>query len=223
MKRCVVFDLDGTLCDTAEDLIVAANAALAELGRPDRLDARRPEDRGTALRGGRAMLRLALSRAGAVDEAEVDAGYQPLLDAYGEAVCVHTRFYPGAREAVERLRAAGDAVAICTNKPEGLARALMTELGALDAFDALVGADSLTVRKPDPAPLIAAVERAGGALRRSVLVGDTETDRTTAAAAGVPSILVTFGPAGETVAELRPEALLRGYDDLEAALMVVGL
>ena len=223
MKRCVVFDLDGTLCDTAQDLIAAANAALDHLGSPERLDADDPGDRATALRGGKAMLRRALGREGEADAAQVEAGYGPLLDAYGAAICVHTRFYPGAREAVARLRGAGTAVAICTNKPERLARSLMEALGAADDFDALVGADTLPVRKPDPAPLRAAVEQAGGALTRSVLVGDTDTDRDTAAAAGVPSILVTFGPHGADVAELRPDALLHDYDQIEAALMVVGL
>ncbi|PWJ12451.1 HAD family hydrolase [Jannaschia seohaensis] len=223
MKRCVVFDLDGTLCDTSGDLLAAANAALAALDRPERLNHSAVEDRATALRGGRAMLRLALSRTGPVDEALIDAGYQPLLDAYRAAICEHTTFYPGAREAVARLRDRGDAVAICTNKPEGLARLLMSELGATDAFDALVGADTLPVRKPDAAPLMAAIERAGGAASRAVLVGDTETDRRTSTAAGVPSILVTFAPLGPAVADLRPDALLHHFDQLEAALAVVGL
>ncbi|WP_371157783.1 HAD-IA family hydrolase [Jannaschia sp. 2305UL9-9] len=223
MKRSVIFDLDGTLCDTSGDLLAAANVALAELGHDIRLDADRAEDRATAVRGGRAMLRLGLNRLGIDDEAQVDAGYQPLLDAYGAAICHHTVFYPGAREAVTRLREAGDAVAICTNKPEALALQLIGELGAADLFDALIGADTLPVRKPDPAPLLAAIERVGGTASRSVLVGDTTTDRETSRAAGIPSILVTFAPAGASVADLRPDALLHHFDDLEAALSVVGL
>ncbi|TFL20251.1 HAD family hydrolase [Jannaschia formosa] len=223
MKRCVVFDLDGTLCDTSADLLAAANAALRRLDRPERLDPEAIEDQATALRGGKAMLRLALSRSGPVDEAVVDAAYRPLLDAYAEAICVETRFYPGAREAVERLRARGDAVAICTNKPEALAVALMAALGASDAFDAIVGADTMPVRKPDALPLLAAIERAGGVPARAVLVGDTDTDRKTSAAAGVPSILVTFAPGGAAVAELRPEALLHDFGQLENALALVGL
>ena len=215
MKRCVIFDLDGTLCDTSADLLAAANAAFATLGRDVRLDPAAREDRATALRGGKAMLRLGLSRIGIEDEAEVDRGYRPLLDAYGRAVCVHTTFFPGAREAVARLRARGDAVGICTNKPEGLAVALMRALGALDAFDSLVGADTLPVRKPDPAPLRAAVDRAGGDPGRTVLVGDTATDRDTARAAGVPSLLVGFLAP---VAGLGGDAVLDGYDGIEAAV-----
>ena len=157
------------------------------------LDHADTEARATALLGGRSMLRLGLSRLGPVDEGEVDRGYEPLLDAYGGAVCRHTTFYPGAREAVAALRADGYAVGICTNKPEALALALMAALGAEAAFDSLVGADTLPVRKPDPAPFREAVARAGGHPSRAVMVGDTRTDHDTARAAGVPFLL--YGPA----------------------------
>jgi len=90
----------------------------------------------------------------------------------------------------------------------------MTRLGVRDLFGSLVGADTLPVRKPDPAPYRAAVERAGGAVAASVLIGDTVTDRDTARAAGVPCALVTFGPDGQAVARLQPEALLDGYEAL---------
>ncbi|MEM8848617.1 MAG: HAD-IA family hydrolase [Pseudomonadota bacterium] len=223
MKRSVIFDLDGTLCDTSGDLLAAANAAFAHLGREVRLNAATQEDRATALRGGKAMLRLGLSRLGDVDEAEVDAGYEPLLTAYGENIAEHTVFYPGAVDALRRLRDRGDAVGICTNKPERLAEQLMAALDARDLFDALVGADTLPVRKPDPAPLTETVARVGGTPGRSVLIGDTTTDRETARAAGVPCILVTFAPGGASVADLRPEALLHDYAELETALELVGL
>jgi phosphoglycolate phosphatase len=164
------------------------------------------------------MLRLGFGRHGAVDEAQIDAGYPVLLQAYAQAICVHTTLYPGAMAAVERLRTAGHPVGICTNKPSGLAEALMRELGVRDAFGALVGADTLPVRKPDPAPLVEAVARSGGALGRSVLIGDTVTDRETARAAGRPCALVTFGPTGRAVADLEPEALIDHYDGLDAVI-----
>ncbi len=223
MKRSVIFDLDGTLCDTSGDLLSAANAAFARLGRDIRLDLDAAEDRAAAVRGARAMLRLGLGRAGPVDEAEVDAGFQPLLDAYDAAICEHTFFYPGARDAVARLRDRGDAVGICTNKPEGLAVKLMAALGATAEFDALVGADTLAHRKPHPEHLVETIRRVGGDPARSVLIGDTETDRKTARAAGIPCVLVTFAPAGRSVAELSPEALLDDYGDLERVLGGIGL
>jgi hypothetical protein len=122
---------------------------------------------------------------------------------------------------VERLRARGAATSICTNKPEKLAIDLIDRLSLSHLFDALVGADTLPVRKPDPAPFRAAVDRSGGTLARSLLVGDTVTDRKTAAAAGVPCVLVTFGPSGRAVADLAPEALLDHYDDLDRVIATV--
>ena len=212
--RTVIFDLDGTLADTSADLIAAANACFIGLGLGMPLDAR--ADALTAFHGGRAMLRLGFSRVGGGGEAVVDAQYPVLLAAYAEGIAVHTRLYPGAVAAVEALRGAGFACAICTNKPEGLAEDLMRRLGVRDLFGALVGADTLPVRKPDPAPYIAAVERAGGTVARSMLVGDTVTDRDTGRAAGVPVALVTFGPEGPGIARLEPEALLHDYADLPA-------
>ncbi len=223
MKRCVIFDLDGTLADTSGDLIAAANAAFAHLGHDTALDSAAAEDRAVALKGGRSMLRLGLSRLGEVDEGQVDAGYQPLLDAYDRAIAVHTTFYPGALDAVRRLRERGDAVGICTNKPGALAEKLISELGARDLFDSLVGADTLSIHKPHPDHLIESITRAGGEKSRAVLIGDTDTDRKTATAAGVPCILVTFGPGAANVADLRPDALLHDYADLEASLHVIGL
>lgn len=217
MRDTIVFDLDGTIADTAGDLIAAANAALGALGHAPAL--RAGADDATAFRGGRAMLELGAARLRLADAAAlVEAGYPILLEAYGQAIDVHTRAYPGVTEAVLRLRARGAATAICTNKPEKLAIALMDRLGLAHLFDALVGADTLPVRKPDPAPYLAAVSRSGGAAGRSLLIGDTVTDRRTAAAAGVPCVLVTFGPEGRAVAALDPEALLDHYDDLDAVV-----
>lgn len=212
--RCVIFDLDGTLADTAGDLIAAANAALAVMGHAPQLVI--GADDATAFRGGRAMLRLAAARLGlGEDAAMIEAGYPVLLDAYGAAIDRHTTLYPGAMEAVLRLKSRGIAVGICTNKPEGLARTLLTRMGILDDFAALVGADTLPVRKPDPAPFFEAVALSGGARDRSILIGDTVTDRETARAARRPCVLVTFGPTGRAVADLGPEALIDHYDGLD--------
>ncbi len=207
----VVFDLDGTLADTSADLLAAANACFRALGHGEVLG---PGDALTAFHGGRAMLALGFSRLGYGGEAEIAASYPRLLAAYEDGIDRETRMYPGAAAAVERLRAAGFATAICTNKPEGLARLLVDRLGVAGLFDALVGADTLPVRKPDPAPYRLSVTGAGGVAARSILIGDTDTDRRTAYAAGVPCVLVTFGPEGQGIARLAPEALLHAYADL---------
>lgn len=217
LMRCVIFDLDGTLADTAGDLIAAANAALGVMGHAPQLVMGR--DDATALRGGRAMLQLAADRMGMVQAAPmIAAGYPLLLAAYGDAIDQHTTLYPGAMDAVARLKARGIAVGICTNKPEGLAETLLTRLGVRAEFAALVGADTLPLRKPDPAPFFEAVARAGGATGQSCLIGDTVTDRETARAAGRPCALVTFGPLGQSVADLAPEALIDHYDALDGVI-----
>ncbi len=217
--RCVIFDLDGTLADTSGDLIAAANTALRALDVDIQLA--HGVDDATAFRGGRAMLTLACERAGvpAADRADlVEAGYPILLDAYGADIDTHTRLYPGAISAVERLIADGIAVGICTNKPEGLAETLLARLGVRDLFASMIGADTLPVRKPEAAPVLEAVARAGGDPARACLVGDTVTDREAARAAGVPSILVTFGPTGDAVLALEPDAALAHFDDLDAVV-----
>lgn len=212
--RTVIFDLDGTLADTSGDLLAAANHCFRQMGHGDVLV--HGQDAGVALRGGRMMLTHGLKRVGAYDEETVNAYYPVLLDAYAQAIDIHTTFYPGALQAVEALKAAGYGVGICTNKPEALAELLMTRLGARALFGSLVGADTLPVRKPDPEPLREAARRAGGHPDHCILVGDSDTDRNTARAAGVPSILVTFGPSGDDMAALQPEALLHHFDDLPA-------
>ena len=209
--RTVVFDLDGTLADTSADLLAAANACFRGLGHGNMLDS---ADTLTAFHGGRAMLRLGFSRLTGYDEASVDAQYPVLLAAYSRAIDTHTTLYPGAVKAVEELRAAGYRLAICTNKPAALAETLTQRLGIRHLFGALIGADTLPVRKPDPAPLLEAISRAGGMQSRAILVGDTQTDRDTGLAAGVPVALVTFGPEGGGVSRMQPDALLDHFDDL---------
>ena len=210
--RTVIFDLDGTLADTSGDLIAAANYCFRDMGLGDVLDPAR--DAGIALRGGRMMLSRGLERMMLFDAATVDQYYPVLLEAYAQAIDTHPVLYPGAMEAVEALRGRGYGVGICTNKPEALAELLLTRLGVRGAFASMIGADTLRVRKPDPEPLREAARRAGGDPAMCLLVGDSDTDRSTARAAGVPCALVTFGPSGDDMAALQPEALLASYADL---------
>jgi phosphoglycolate phosphatase len=211
--RTAIFDLDGTLADTSGDLIAAANATLREAGIAGELAT--SQDAAVALRGGRPMLRLGLARAGQEgDEALVEALYPRLLEHYGRAVAYHTRLYDGAEAALALLAAAGWRLGICTNKPQRLADHLLATLGVAGMFRAVLGADALPVRKPDPRHLTETVLRAGGAASSAVMIGDTVTDREAARAAGIPCILVGFGPDGADVAALEPEAVLAHYDGL---------
>ncbi|MCY4288785.1 MAG: HAD hydrolase-like protein [Aestuariivita sp.] len=212
--RTVIFDLDGTLADTSGDLIAAANRCFRKIGYGELLDPKK--DAGIALRGGRMMLRTGLKRCNRLDEKLVRKLYPELLTFYEQALDHHTFVYPGAMEAVEQMRQMQIAVGICTNKPEGLADLLLTRLGVRHEFGSLVGANTLSVSKPHPDPLFEAVRRVGGDPAQSCLVGDSITDRDTARAANMPSILVTFGPDGEDMAELEPDALLSDYAELPA-------
>ncbi|MEM7470812.1 MAG: HAD hydrolase-like protein [Pseudomonadota bacterium] len=215
--RTVVFDLDGTLADTSGDLLDAANAVFRAEGHGDVLE--HPRDAGTALRGGRAMFRLGYERLGApVTDALLDAHYPKLIEAYFDQLCTKTTLYDGAEAVLIRLKRAGYKLAVCTNKPIELADPLLHRLGISELFDAIVGAKTLPVSKPDPAPYILSVEQAGGTLARSLLVGDTATDRKTSTAAGVPSVLVTFSPAGNSVMELFPDDTIDHFDALDAVV-----
>jgi phosphoglycolate phosphatase len=210
--RIAVFDLDGTLADTSADLIAAANAALSEAGFGAPLVAE--GDAAIAFRGGRAMLRAGLARAGGEDDPTVERLYPRLLQFYRDQIDRHTRLYPGAQAALDALEARGWLLAVCTNKPVALAELLLDRIGLGQRFRAVLGADSLEVRKPDPLHLVETVARAGGLREHAVLIGDTVTDRETARSAGVPCVLVTFGPEGNRVAALEPDALLGRFDDL---------
>lgn len=216
-RGTVVFDLDGTLADTAADLIGAANAAFRGRGLPDLLHPL--EDAAHAFAGGRAMLRAGYARLPGdylLSPGAEDEDLPLLLDHYGHNIAVATRLYDGTEAALDRLAEAGFALAVCTNKPGWLTEALLGELGIRGRFAAVVAADTLPVRKPDPRPYREAVARAGGEVGRSFLVGDTITDRDTARAAGVRVALIGFGPEGAGVARLAPDAVLDRFTDLPA-------
>lgn len=213
--RTAIFDLDGTLADTSADLIAAANGAFpAPLLDP-------VADRAVAFRGGRAMLRTGHARSGTPEaeiEALIDAALPAFLARYEAGIDTHTRLYDGVPQALDLLAGQGWVLGVCTNKPAGLAEILLTRLGIRDRFAAMLGADSLPVRKPDPRHLTETIARAGGAVGRAVLVGDTETDALAARNAGVPCVLVGFGPEGAGVTRLEPAAVLDHYDDLPSVL-----
>jgi len=216
---CAIFDLDGTLAHTAPDLVGTANDLFADRGF-DPMPVSIAEI--TAGFGGKALIRAAFRHAGhPIDEAEVDALYQPFLDRYADRICNESRLYDGVIDTLEGLKADGWIIGVCTNKPEGLARTLLTQLDVLHRFAALVGADTLPVRKPDPIALTTAIEWSGATVANSVMIGDTDTDRDTARRAGVPCILTSFGyserPVAE-LAELETESVVDSFAELPAAL-----
>jgi len=208
----VAFDLDGTLADTAPDLAAALNHTLGALGRPG-VD---PDSvRHLVGHGARALLRRALG-----DEELVEQGLPLYLDFYAANICVGTRCYPALEPAMDELAARGVKLAICTNKPERLTHLLVDALGWSGRFAAIVGADTLPVRKPDPLPLLEAIARAGGG--RAAFVGDSITDAETARAAGVPFVAVSFGFSDRPVEALGADAVIDDYSELIEALERLG-
>lgn len=211
--RSVIFDLDGTLADTSGDLITAANSCLKNFGAAAVLDP--IGDQLVAFHGARAMLNEGLSRVmNEVDQALIDEHYPKVLEFYDANIANFTTLYDGVESCLETLKDKGYALGICTNKPEWLAIKLIEELGLTHHFGALLGADTLPVRKPDPEHLAATARAIGSDTSKTILIGDTITDRKTAANANVPCVLVAFGPEGEGVSRLKPDALLDHYDDL---------
>lgn len=211
--QVVAFDLDGTLADTAPDLAASLNHTLAALGRPGV-----PADsvRDLVGQGAKALLRKGLSVSGPVDEAMVERAYPIYLDHYADHICVGTHAYPGAEAAMDALVARGARLAICTNKPERLTLLLLDALGWGRRFAAVVGADTLPFRKPDPRTLGEAVARAGGG--RAAYVGDSITDVETARAAGLPCVVVSFGFRDRPADELGADAVIDSFAELLSAL-----
>lgn len=186
----VIFDLDGTLIDTAGDLAASLNHTLERAGL-----APAPVDRVRHLvgHGARAMLRKGLADAGAPepDSAEMEAHLGVFLDHYQRHLADTSRPFPGAVEAIAALRADGAAIAICTNKREALARALIDRLALSSLFSSIVGGDTAAAAKPDPRPVLRCLAEARRAV--GVFVGDSDTDIRAAAAAKIPCLAARFG------------------------------
>lgn len=212
MGKTAVFDLDGTLVDTAFDLVSAMNAIADRFDLPQ-LD--HAEARMIAGRGGRALMRHAASKVGRdFPDDQVLVAYPPFLDAYEACIDEQSRYFPGVEETVDLLLADGWKVGICTNKPERLAHILMDRLGGKHRFAALLGADSLPVRKPHPEHVWETIARVKGDRSKAVMIGDTNNDREAAANAGVPCALYAHGFSVEPLESLKPEAIFDDYSDL---------
>jgi phosphoglycolate phosphatase len=211
--RTIVFDLDGTLADTAPDLTAALNHALGELGRPSVPAA---DVRHMVGHGARALLGRGLAATGEVSDALIEQGFPLFIAYYEDHICDHSYAWPGVEAALDALAADGVALSVCTNKLEGLAHRFIAEIGWEGRFASIVGGDTLPVRKPDPAPLFEAIARAGGG--PAAFVGDSITDTDTARNAGLPCVAVTFGFSDRPTEKLGANVLIDHFDQLVPAL-----
>jgi phosphoglycolate phosphatase len=215
-RRIVVFDLDGTLVDTAPDLINALNFILAREGLPPvPLHAAR----NMIGAGARKLLERGLELEGRnVSLAELDRLTGDFISCYAEHIADTSRPFDGLETALDDLENQGYRFAVCTNKLEWLSRRLLDRLNLSPRFSAICGADTFGVSKPDPAILRQTVARAGAELSSAIMVGDAGPDVGVARRAGVPVICVSFGYTEVPVADLKPDRIIDHMGELHGAI-----
>jgi len=212
----IVYDLDGTLADTAADLMGALNAVLGGQGL-----APLPVEQAGSLvgAGARALLQRGFAISGRpLAPATLEVLFGDFLAHYNAHIADLTALYPGVGTALDAFARAGWRQAICTNKMEGSARLLIERLGVADRFAFVCGQDTFGIGKPDAKPLLGAIAASGGLAARAIMVGDSVTDIRTARAAGLPVIAVDFGYTDVPVTELGPDRVISHFDELAAAV-----
>jgi phosphoglycolate phosphatase len=225
----VVFDLDGTLVDTAPDLIATLNTILGREGLPPiGFEAARNMVGG----GARHMIERGLAAAPSLPSpasgggsgwgpADLERLCGQFIEHYAAHIADHSRPFPGVEAALDALVRGGCRLAVCTNKLEWLALRLLGALGLTDRFAAICGADTFGVQKPDAAILHGTIARAGGRSDAAVMVGDSITDIAVARAAGIAVIAVDFGYSETPVAELAPDRIVSRFELLPEAVFAL--
>lgn len=212
----LVFDLDGTLVDTAPDLINAANYVLS---LKDFAPADEQLLRPKISFGARAIIEEALACQGATLPAQdIDHLFDRFIDHYSANIAKDSLPYPGLTDVLAQLQQQGARLAVCTNKRENLSLDLLEQLGLTPYFQFIAGRDTFPIHKPDPRHLLLTIEAAGGTRSRAIMVGDSQTDISTAQAAKIPVIGVTFGYSTPPMAALRPDVTIDSYDDFSGAV-----
>lgn len=212
----VIFDLDGTLVDSARDLTAALNHVLRQAKRPEIEISRVRHLVGD---GARSLITKGFSESGILpDKAEIDAILQDFLDYYLENITAQTIIFPGVVKVIEELAERKIPMGLCTNKAIRLTEKLMTEIGLSGYFSAIVGGDSFDYRKPDPRHLTSTLERMNCPVSNAVMVGDSANDIIAAKAADIPVICVSFGYSKIPVSKLGPDIIIDHYDDFFKAL-----
>lgn len=208
----LVFDLDGTLADTARDLIATLNVLLLQEGLPTVAP---QAARFLVGAGARALIERGFELSGASLSAyRADRLVKEFLAYYERHIADETELFPGAERALKQFSDAGFRLAICTNKPEALARLLLEKLSVADYFSAICGRGSFDVHKPNPRMLRLTIDAAGGNPSQAVMIGDSRTDIETAKNAAMPIVAVDFGYTDVPIATLRPDRVISHFDEL---------
>lgn len=215
-RPIIVFDLDGTLVDTAPDLLESLNHCLTVSGL-------KPADRGALRRyvghGGRTMIERAFAaQQKQINDAQLDDLVEVFRTHYSDHMPGESSFFPGVIEAMDRFHAHGYQLAVCTNKYEALAKKLLISMGEAPRFAAICGADTFSWRKPDPRHLTETIALAGGNRDRAIMVGDSRTDIDTAKAAGIPVVAVDFGYTDLPVQHYEPSRVISHFDEFTLAM-----
>ena len=215
----ILFDLDGTLVETAPDLVVALNHVLGEIDLPPLPLA---EVRNMIGHGAKAMIQAGLrANDTELDDAQLERMWESFLAHYTANISVKSHAYEGCVAALEDLSARGAVLAVCTNKPQGLSEQLIDELGMSPHFAAIVGSDAVPNKKPHGDHILLTVQKAGGIPSRAIMVGDSETDEKAAQNAGLPFIFVPFGYASGTADTISSTAVVHHFSDLVSAILAI--
>ena len=212
----IVFDLDGTLIDTAPDLVDTLNVVFAREGLPPV-----PYEAARKMIGGgaRNMIARGIEAEGRkLAPAELERLFAEFIAQYSEHIADRSRPFPGLTEALDELAGKDFRFAVCTNKLERLSVLLLNRLGLAHRFAVICGQDTFGMQKPDPEVLRRTVAAAGGTLQSAIMVGNSLTDIRTARAAGVPVIAVDFGYTDRPVSELGPDRIISRFAQLPAAV-----
>ncbi len=212
----IVFDLDGTLADTAPDIIAVLNRILAREGLPA-LPVSKAKDLVGA--GARALIERGFRLYGTpLPPERLEELFELFLELYAERIADESVLFPGVLNALDGLAARGHRLAVCTNKPERHSRLLLDALAVTDRFAAIAGRDTYPFFKPDPRHLTLTVEAAGGLPHDAIMIGDSRTDVDTARGAGLPVICVPFGYTDVPVEDLQPDIVIGHFDELGDAI-----
>lgn len=210
----IVFDLDGTLVNTAPDLVRTLNHVLSTINLPP-VELQIVE---TMIgHGAKAMMARAMEFHSAdVSAHDIDALFDNFLEHYAENICVESHPFENVLEILDDLAARGHVLAVCTNKRVALARQLLDALDMSSRFAAILGADSVPDRKPNGNHILQTIQSAGGNPARAIMVGDSRTDERAARNAGLPFVFVTFGYEIETAEALKADAVISNYSEFSS-------